>query len=783
MKVYIATSYRVYDNNFGRVVRSGYPGSFEVTHEYNSHGHLSRVIDANGSGTVYQQVLSKDAFGNVTQEKLGNGVETVKNYDEQQGFLRSIIAGSGGSVSFWEQNYDALGNVLSREQKNLNRAETFVYDDLNRLTDILVAGVNYQSYRYDAIGNVTYKSDQGDYTYGNAAGPHAVTAISRNGSVQHSFSYDANGNLLSDINNGVTRSLTYTAFDKPRSITKGSERIEFAYGADRSRYRRIDTTEQNGQSVIVDTRYLGKSYEKIAYTGGTNNGQTHHKYYIGNVVVTEKILSNGSAGATETHYLHQDHLGSVTAITNQSGQVLQRFRYDPFGKQYQVTGSGLWAHVEVAGRLSFLGAATERGFTGHEMLASVGLIHMNGRVFDASVGRFMQADPHIQAPKNLQSVNRYSYVLNNPLSYTDPSGYFFKALAGAVFSKKFFNAVNKVPLLNQAISIGLNFVPGCQAWCTAVWSAGSTYAMTGSLGAGIQAGLISYATAQMHGAVSGYEVGSFANIFGNALVGGISAELQGGKFGHGFVAAGFTAAMKSQINKIGGGDTATSLQQLEEGRLARVAAAAVVGGTASVMSGGKFANGAVTGAFTQLFNGEQSLKADVQRRQEAERTWSSYLPGTEAGDRAAQYWADIAVNSDHPLASLAHVPGVFAALWTEETAINTAFTLSTAGLGTIPSFGSNLGSKLFLSETFGITSLRFANSVTGTAGTLNVTGNFFKVGWSGVSRNGGGMMLRIGVGSTGNTARYHFYVPGSFVPNSFSNGSIQVKRALHKMGQ
>ncbi|WP_342626735.1 RHS repeat-associated core domain-containing protein, partial [Pseudoalteromonas rubra] len=48
---------------------------------------------------------------------------------------------------------------------------------------------------------------------------------------------------------------------------------------------------------------------------------------------------------------------------------------------------------------------------------------MNGRIYDADTGRFMQADPVVQAPSNLQNYNAYSYVLNNPLSYTDPSGY------------------------------------------------------------------------------------------------------------------------------------------------------------------------------------------------------------------------------------------------------------------------------------------------------------------------------------------------------------------------
>ena len=63
------------------------------------------------------------------------------------------------------------------------------------------------------------------------------------------------------------------------------------------------------------------------------------------------------------------------------------------------------------------------GFTDHEQLDAVGLIHMNGRVYDPELGRFLSADPFVQAPLSSQSYNRYSYVFNNPLSFTDPSGF------------------------------------------------------------------------------------------------------------------------------------------------------------------------------------------------------------------------------------------------------------------------------------------------------------------------------------------------------------------------
>ncbi len=74
------------------------------------------------------------------------------------------------------------------------------------------------------------------------------------------------------------------------------------------------------------------------------------------------------------------------------------------------------------------------GYTGHQMLDDVGLIHMNGRLYDPFLGRFCAADPFVQSPNNIQNYNRYTYVLNNPLSLVDPSGHFFGVIFGFIGS-------------------------------------------------------------------------------------------------------------------------------------------------------------------------------------------------------------------------------------------------------------------------------------------------------------------------------------------------------------
>lgn len=101
------------------------------------------------------------------------------------------------------------------------------------------------------------------------------------------------------------------------------------------------------------------------------------------------------------------------------------------------------------------------------------------------------------------------------------------------------------------------------------------------------------------------------------------------------------------------------------------------------------------------------------------------------------------------------------------------------------SIGSKFGERLFLSGKFGITSSKFGSSLVKAQGALKQLGVLFKMGWSNVTKNGGGMQMRIGIGSQAanpNKALFHIYIPKTFVPNSFANPSMQVKLSLYKLG-
>ncbi len=229
------------------------------------------------------------------------------------------------------------------------------------------------------------------------------------------------------------------------------------------------------------------------------------------------------------------------------------------------------------------------------MLDAVDLIHMNGRIYDATLGRFLSADPFIQDPNNLQSYNRYSYVLNNPVSATDPSGFFFKKLWRGV--KKNFKAIWR-PVVTFVLAIYC--LP-----CAYAFVAIDGYQNGGVRGA--FAGVLSLAVTVGIGLEFGEGFQGWGTELARATTHGVAqggiAESVGGDFTEGFLSA-FTGSLggsffKSPIAKAKFPNLASDGPT---GVAAQMITSAVVGGTAAELGGGKFSNGAQTGAMIYLFN-------------------------------------------------------------------------------------------------------------------------------------------------------------------------------------
>jgi len=385
------TSRREYDD-WGRLIneqhqRDGHAAR-AYARRYNAWGQLER-IERNGQPIWTATAL--DAAGRVTASQLGNGLAVAQAFNPYTGRLTSGTVGSQLGEGY---SYDVLGNVNYRIQQwgTVSFSENFEYDGLNRLRLSTISGFPAQEFTYDDIGNLISKTGvgSGNYVYPGAGQqrPHAVKEIPGIGS----FHYDVNGNL----EDGAGRTITWNSFDMPVTITRGTDSSTFYYGPDHQRVKQVrgNTTVWYAGAMEVET-----------------GPQTVVKTYLPNALGVEI----DRAGSAQLYYTHRDRLGSVMAISDQAGVLSEMLAYDSWGKRREQATPATPDNLD--------GQIDNKGFTGHEMLDQLDLVHMNGRIYDPLVARFMSADPIIQEPEHSQSYNRYTYVWNNPTNLTDPTGF------------------------------------------------------------------------------------------------------------------------------------------------------------------------------------------------------------------------------------------------------------------------------------------------------------------------------------------------------------------------
>lgn len=563
----------------GRPNTTTYPGGFTTRMAYEPITGVPVALVDHTTGKTLKQFKSYTAAGQLNAYRLGDLINGSAYFNPLQGGRVTDINAwvVGPALVNQRYNWDIEGNLKDRQDVVTGWKEDFGYDALNRLTTVSrsgsATGANV-SIQYDALGNITFKSDVGSYAYASGK-PHAVTTAGN-----WTMTYDANGSMITKDGPDIARqTLAYTTFNKPSSIASSDGKTtSFWYGPSRSRFKRQDTAA--GQTTT--THYVG-SFEKVTGPSGT----TERLHVGGNVLVLK------TNNVQKINYLIKDHLGSTVAILNEDGTVKERLSYDPWGKRRaptNLTPMDVWS-------ITVTQLDTNRGYTGHEHIDSMGLIHMNGRVYDPTIGRFLSADPHIQAPGNLQSYNRYAYTLNNPLRYTDPSGYFFKSLVKEF--KRFLDKNVDPRTVGNIVTAGMCIAaPG--AMC-ALASAGNAWA-NGARGddiwkAGARGGVGSYIGQQVAGyAGAKYKVWTWQNIVGNGIGGGVSSKINGGSFRDGFIGGAFGAAFKPLTFR---------LFPFGHQGLQRIITAGLIGGTGSYITGGDFGYGAFSGAFGQYWNGER----------------------------------------------------------------------------------------------------------------------------------------------------------------------------------
>lgn len=398
-------------NGQGKLGTVTYPSGVGITYSYNTIGYLSSISDT-ATSAAYWTANAYDAELHLTQQTFGNTIVTNKVYNANTGRISTIKAGPGDSVQNLGFTFNTLGNLTQRVDGVTQTTDDLSYDGLNRLTQAITSNPSLplnvtKTVAYNAIGNITTKSDVGAYTY-DPARVHAVASIAPNGAgtVTASYTYDANGNMLT----GRGRTVTWTSYDMVSQIIQGTNSVSFTYDSEHARLKQVSS--DGSTKYYLNDSISGAMAEKIV---GASQSITWNNYVmLGGEMVALKV----TGATTQTRYFHKDHLGSIVALTDESGAVVERDSFDAWGQRRTPAGQDdpLYPGQSITSQIT-------RGYTGHEQLDPVGLVHMNGRIYEPVIGKMMSPDPTVPNPTDGQAYNRYSYVLNNPLSLTDSSGF------------------------------------------------------------------------------------------------------------------------------------------------------------------------------------------------------------------------------------------------------------------------------------------------------------------------------------------------------------------------
>ena len=386
------------------------PGDKTYSYSYDSYGNLTGVDAASGAlrwdltGYTGKRTTSSTVLNNSTYYSFNKA--TVL---DQYGYLDSLITNKNGS-RYQDDDYNfspLTGNLMSLDANWMDYPHTFQYDSADRLTRVQENNQDIMYMTYSANGNILSKTGIGYYEYSNTTQPHAVTAV------------DNFENWIED----TIQYVSYNSWGKLESLYSIRDGdvyyYSIEYGPDLQRIR--SSLYKNGQPLY--SKFYWDDYEEK-----TVDNTTYLYWYVNGADGLAGIMLGNAQNGSWSHNLVAitDHLGSIMALMD---------NYDP----YYSCSYDAWGNRTI-GMESPLGV--DRGFCGHEHIDEIGLIDMNGRMYDPKLGRFLSPDPYVQSPTNPQNYNRYSYCLNNPLKYTDPDGEFWHIVIGAAVGGVINLAVN-----------------------------------------------------------------------------------------------------------------------------------------------------------------------------------------------------------------------------------------------------------------------------------------------------------------------------------------------------
>lgn len=514
--------------------------------------------------------------GQTTQMNYGNGFVLNNTYNNLSLPTKIRDRNNSTNQTALDINYsfDPINKRLnSRNLLVFGKNEQFLYDDLDRLVKETVNNVVINEYTYDVRGRMTYNTEVGAYEYGDTN-----YQISK-------FKFNQNGQDLKE-DRGFHQ-LKFNAFKQVVEIyLPGHDRINYDFNLFKKRaIAYYGSEDANKNNRPIRKYYTSDNAVEIIFDSSTNKTQIT-TYVDGDPYSSSYIKVDKFTGTTlnssENYYLHRDYQGSILALSNTDGRVVEQRYFDAWGNIKQVkhiTWNGSTSTTTTDTTLGII----DRGYTGHEHLQSVGLIHMNGRLYDPAIRRFLSPDNFVQDPYNTQNFDRYGYVYNNPLMYTDPSGEEF------ISATTILIAVG-VAILGNGIN---NLINGTPFW----YGMGKSATMSAAMA------VVSFGIGSVTSTITSTVGKAVVQAGMHGMSGGIMSSIDGGDFGSGFYAGAVSSLVSSsiQISGISGGQL-NKFGQSDWYNAATIAAGGLSGGLSSTIAGGSFWAGARQGLITSGLN-------------------------------------------------------------------------------------------------------------------------------------------------------------------------------------
>lgn len=381
------------------------PGSEVLNFAPNALGQATQAVSTYGT---YATGATYYANGALAQFTYGNGIVHTLSQNLRQLPDRSTDSYGGVAVLDDSYTYDYNGNVaaISDGLPGARGNRTMAYDGLDRLTSVASPMFGSASYAYDVFDNLTHVSIGGIkardqyYCYDSAWRLTNIKTGSCSGVSVVGLGYDVQGNLQNK--NG--RTYSFDIGNRLRTVADGAMAVEtYRYDA---QGRRIQQTGGSGDILSV----YGQD-GVLRYVRDNKTGMVHNYVYLAGSLVGERE----SVISTMTHVLkfqHTDALGSPVAVTDAARNVIERSEYEPYGQ------------------LLNRPIKDGPGYTGHVMDSATGLIYMQQRYYDPTIGRFLSQDPVAADSATGTNFNRYWYANNSPYRFTDPDGRLTSPMGG-----------------------------------------------------------------------------------------------------------------------------------------------------------------------------------------------------------------------------------------------------------------------------------------------------------------------------------------------------------------